>query len=338
MGERIFGKTPRGKLTHLYSLENDYYRITMSDYGATLVSMIDKKTGIDIVLGYNSVDGYLKTCPYMGATVGRVCNRIGKGSFKLNDKTYHLMTNDRGNTLHGGLVGFASKIWVPEIKETALIFTLESPDGDEGFPGKVEVKAKYELINDKLIFTWSGISDQDTLLSLTNHAYFNLAGPRSLSVLDQELKINSEQIVDVDENGLAEETTSEVKDTPFDFRKYKKIGKDLNKENPQLKNGQGYDHHFIISGTGLREAARLKGNGLELIVSTDLPGLQLYSANFLEGNSLGKEGGIFPKHSAVCLETQYVPNAINYEKYDKPILLKGKEMIHQTIYQVAHYE
>ena len=338
MGERIFGKNPRGKLTHLYSLENDYYRITMSDYGATLVSLIDKKTGIDIVLGYNSVDGYLKTCPYMGATVGRVCNRIGKGSFKLNDKTYHLMTNDRGNTLHGGLVGFASKIWVPEIKETALIFTLESPDGDEGFPGKVEVKAKYELINDKLIFTWSGISDQDTLLSLTNHAYFNLAGPRSLSVLDQELKINSEQIVDVDENGLAEETTSEVKDTPFDFRKYKKIGKDLNKENPQLKNGQGYDHHFIISGTGLREAARLKGNGLELIVSTDLPGLQLYSANFLEGNSLGKEGGIFPKHSAVCLETQYVPNAINYEKYDKPILLKGKEMIHQTIYQVAHYE
>ena len=112
----------------------------------------------------------------------------------------------------------------------------------------------------------------------------------------------------------------------------------MNKENPQLKNGQGYDHHFIISGTGLREAARLKGNGLELIVSTDLPGLQLYSANFLEGNSLGKEGGIFPKHSAVCLETQYVPNAINYEKYDKPILLKGKEMIHQTIYQVAHYE
>ena len=329
-----FGTLQSGERTQIYHLENAKYRVDMTDYGATLVNFIDKKTGIDILLGYTSVWGYTYSTPYMGATVGRVCNRILYGKFTLNGKEYQLPLNDRGNTLHGGMVSYAKKVWKAEQKGNTMIFTYHSKDGEEGFPGDLDLTAIYALEEDGLRFTWKATAKEDTICSITNHAYFNLNGPSDTTILDHVLKINADTYNPLNKTGVALEEAVNVEGTPFDFRKGKRIGDEIRANDPQIHIGGGYDHNFVINGKGMREACVLSNDKLRLTVETDLEGMQLYTGNKLPGNIVGKEGHFYPQFSGVCMETQHVPNAINYERYEKPLVHAGETVEHTTFYRL----
>ncbi|MEG0177691.1 MAG: aldose epimerase family protein [Anaerorhabdus sp.] len=326
-----FGKTTFGIDAKLYTIENDYIKLATTDYGATLVSLIVKKYNIDVVQGFTNVKGYETEVKYMGQTIGRVCNRIGKGTFELNGKTYHVPVNNNGNSLHGGVNGFDTKMWEATMNENCISFTYTSADNEEGYPGNVKVEVTYELLDDCVNYIVNAESDADTLLNITNHSFFNLDGPKSETVLDHQVKINALNFACVDANGCTHEEILAVKDTPFDFTEFKSIGKDINVEHQQLKNGSGYDHHFLVDNEGFREFARCKGSEIEMIVSSDLPGCHVYSSNFLEGNySFTKENGKFPYRSSICFETQYYPNAIQTCNQIKPILKKGELWHHKT--------
>lgn len=324
-----FGRTDSGQDCHLYTIENETIRASVTDYGATLVSLVYKPQNIDAVEGFDDVSGYIHEVPYMGAFIGRTCNRIGKGRFSLNGNTYQIPVNNNGNALHGGEQGFDKRIFAVKEEKNRLILTLVSPDGDQGYPGNLHLEAIYELLPDGLKFTYTGTSDQDTLLSVTNHSFFNL--DQSGSVLSHEILLHASRFAHVDKDGLTLDETEDVKGTPFDFTEFKTIGRDINQDNEQLRNGTGYDHHFLADGEGFRVMAEYRTDKLEMTVASDLPGFHLYTANFLN-NEAGKNGMIYPPRSAVCFETQYYPNAINYESQEKPILRKNQKCSHTTSY------
>ena len=330
-----FGRTKDGRDVHLFRLENDHYFVEVTDYGASLVTFLDKRAGIDIVQGYTDVRGYEDLCPYMGATVGRICNRVRDGYFLLDGVPYKLEENDCGNCLHGGSTSTAFKVWEGRELEDRLSFRCFSPDGEGGFPGNVTMCAEYILEDDGLRIELSAESDKDTYIALTNHAFFNLNGPQSRTVLDHELMIESDVVCAIDRNGQTGEETFEAEDTPFDFRMFKKIGLDIDNENEQLTFGGGYDHCFVIRGEGFRHCAAVKTERIRLDVWSDLPGLQIYSGNFLSGEGQGKNGGTFPKRSAVCLEAQYIPNAVNSETYEKPLVRAGEKQCHVICYRTS---
>ena len=324
-----FGRTDSGQDCHLYTIENETIRASVTDYGATLVSLVYKPQNIDAVEGFDDVSGYIHEVPYMGACIGRTCNRIGKGRFSLNGNTYQIPVNNNGNALHGGEQGFDKRIFAVKEEKNRLILTLVSPDGDQGYPGNLHLEAIYELLLDGLKFTYTGTSDQDTLLSVTNHSFFNL--DQSGSVLSHEIVLHASRFAHVDKDGLTLDETEEVQGTPFDFTEFKTIGRDIGMDHEQLKNAHGYDHHFLADGEGFRVMAQYRTENLEMTVSSDLPGFHLYTANFLNREA-GKGGMIYPARSAVCFETQYYPNAINYDSQEKPILRKNQKCSHMTSY------
>lgn len=314
-----FGKV-ENRSSYLYTIENNKFIMSVCDYGATLVSFVIKEKNIDIIQGFDSVDGYVNQVVYMGATIGRVCNRIKNGEFELDGIKYKLNINNGPNSLHGGINGFNSVFWDIEVSANSIICKYFSKDGEEGYPGNLNVKVVYSLMDDGLRFEYEGISDKDTLFSLTNHAFFNFYGPTSNSVLEHELVINANHIGMVDENGQTLEELMNIVNTPFDFRNKKKIGIDIDIDNQQLINGNGYDHHYVIEGNGYRKMLECYGNKIKMNVYSDLDGFHLYSGNFLDGKSKGKFNGSFPRRSAVCFETQYYPNSINYSSKKAPIL------------------
>ena len=315
---------------YLYKLENDKFILEVTDYGATLVSFILKDKNVDVVFGFDDVRGYAEDVPYMGASIGRVCNRIGKGKFILNNNEYILNINNGPNSLHGGNVGFDKKLWDIKKEDNKLICTYFSKDNEEGYPGNLNVKVTYELLNDGFSYVYEGKSDKDTIFSMTNHAFFNFNGPNSNTVLDHKVKCYVDKVAKVDKDGLTLEETFDVSNTPFDFRDFKEIGKDIDEDFEQLINGSGYDHHFIVEGNSFRKMATCKANGIVMDVYSDLPGFHMYTGNFLDGNAKGKNKGTFPRRSAVCFETQYYPNAINYSLEKKPILRKNEVKKHRT--------
>lgn len=330
-----FGLGRHDEPCQLYTLENDHYQASFTDYGATLVKLYYKDQKTDIVLGFDSTTGYIQQVPYMGSTVGRLCNRVGLGQFSLNGQQYQLPINNHGNTLHGGTDGFAFRRWkVRAYQDNLIIFTIDSADGDQGFPGNVKVTVTYSLMPNGLEFSYVATSDQDTLLGLTNHSYFNLNGPTADTVLDQSVWSPATYIACVDENGLAQNQRLAVSQTPFDFSEPKTLGRDIEMDHPQLLAGHGYDHHFMVEGQGLRPMAYLQANHLRLTVLSDLPGFQMYTANFLKGNNQGKNGATMPRRSGVCFETQFCPNAINTGLDIAPILKAGTTCHHLTRYQI----
>lgn len=331
-----FGKTADGKEVSLYTLENDNIRISVTDYGATLVSFVHKHTGIDAVLGYDDVAGYAnQDGSYLGASVGRTANRTGKGVFTLNGKTYHLAVNNNGNSLHGGLVGFDKRVFETEEHEQEVIFRRLSPDMEEGYPGNLEVEIRYALLPDGVEITASGTADQDTLFAYTNHSYFNL--DESDNALDHVIEIPAERYGLSDENGMMREVLEPVEGTPFDFRKAKPLGQDIEADNEQLRLAAGYDHFYEIPGTGMRRMAVCRGKKLELTMESDFPGFHLYSANFLYGD-IGKKGHIYPRRSAVCFEGEYYPNAINYgDAFIKPVVKAGTTLTNHICYHLNEY-
>jgi aldose 1-epimerase len=340
-----FGKTPSGELVELYTLKNSNVRVQIMTYGGTVVSLqVPDRDGMlgDIVLGYDTLDGYLKNSPYFGSIIGRYGNRIGKGRFSLDGKKYELPKNDGENTLHGGIKGFDKVLWKgTEVKSkdgVGLSLTYLSKDGEEGFPGNLSVKVVYTLTNNnELGIEYSAATDKTTVVNLTHHSYFNLAGEGS--ILQHELMINAEQFTPVDAGLIPTGELRSVKGTPMDFTKPTAIGARIDQHDEQLTVGKGYDHNWVLNnGTG-RPAVAARAyeprTGRVMEVSTTEPGLQFYSGNFLDGTITGKGGQVYKQRSGFCLETQHFPDSPNKPRFPSTVLKPGQQYTSTTIYKFS---
>lgn len=338
---RPFGRLNDSRETKLYTLRNaNGIEASITDYGATLVSFLapDRNGNVaDIVLGYDKQQDYIDSAAYLGATVGRFANRIADGRFELNGKAYTLDTNCGPNHLHGGQSGFDSRIWHSEIlhtSEPSLRFSLFSPDGDQGYPGNLTAHTTY-CLNDlnQLVIKMTATCDADTPISMTNHSYFNLAG--SGSIEDHYLKLNCEHYTPLNQNHIPSGELASVANTPFDFRHARKVGEQIDSDHEQLKIGSGYDHNFVTPAYQSGQLALVaeleeKVSGRVLSVSTNAPGLQLYTANFLDGR-VGKQVKHESRH-AVCLEPQHIPDAPNNAAFPSCILKPGEQYEHTIIF------
>lgn len=339
-----FGKTKEGVAVEIYTLKNKNGMVAkVATYGATLTELlVPDKTGalINVVLGFNSIEPYLAGVPYFGATIGRVGNRIAKGSFTLNGKTYKLATNDGPNHLHGGVKGFDKVVWKAEpvtvANGQAVKFSYHSPDGEEGYPGNLDATVTYTLTDaNELRFDYTAKTDKATPVNLTNHAYFNLAGEGSGTILDHVLMLNADEMTPVDSTLIPTGKIAPVKGTVFDFTTPTAIGARIEKVpgGPPV----GYDHNYVLrkaAGTGLALAARVTEpkHGLAMEVRTLEPGIQFYSGNFLDGTLKNGKGVPYVKHAAFCLETQHFPDSVNHANFPSTILEPGKLYKTTTVY------
>ncbi len=335
-----YGKTADGQNVTLYTLVNTSGNtVEMIDYGAIVVSInVPDRNGkrTNVTAGFASLDGYLQRHPYFGSTVGRFCNRIAKGKFSIDGKTYSLAINNGPNHLHGGEVGFDKRIWRVSEKLTSensvgLRFLLTSPDGQEGYPGTLNVVADYVWGNDNMLtIHFTAKTDKATHVNLTNHAYFNLSGAGSGTVYNHELALASDQYLAVDENMIPTGKIPNVKGTSLDFSVKHPIGDKIQ----ELAETKGYDHCFVVRGeTGkLRLAANVvdPASGRSMEVRTTQPGIQLYTGNFLDGTP-GNAG--FKQHEAFCLETQHFPDAPNQSSFLTTLLKPSETLNETTTYQ-----
>lgn len=338
MAHFVFGRTEQGGTVTAYVLSNRRgARVTILDYGCTVQSLLvpDARGGLtDVVLGYDTVAEYEKNGGFAGAVIGRVANRIGAGAFTLNGKPYFLARNDGPNHLHGGFRGFDKQLWKADEGDGSLTFSRRSPDGEEHYPGNLDVTVTYSLSGEnELRITYDAETDADTVVNLTNHSYFNLHGGGT--VLSHTLQVFAEQFAENDPNCLPTGRLLPVEGTPFDFRKPKELGRDIDRRDTQLQYGGGYDHNYVLSEPGpLRRAAVLSGpeTGIELTVLATQPGLQVYSGNALTPRN-GKRGGTVDRRCALCLETQVFPNAMACPHFPSPILRKAEHYREETVYR-----
>lgn len=338
---KVFGKTGNNEEAHLYTIGNDKgMSARISDFGATLVRLFvpdGKGNTIDVVHGYDDPAGYERGDGGFGATVGRNANRIGGALFEINGVTYHLDKNDNGNNLHSGMKYYHKRMWeVEEYEGDHIRFHLLSPDGDQGYPGTLDVHVTYTVDNENTLnIHYEAVPDQDTIVNMTNHSYFNLNGHDSGTVLNHKVTLNADSFTPADEESIPTGEIRSVAGTPMDFRAGRILGKDIDADYEPLRFGGGYDHNWVLKNAGkfdkVAEVASDK-SGLVMEVYTDLPGVQMYTANFLD-NEPGKDGVSYIKRSAVCLETQYYPDAIHHENFPGPICKKGEKYDTCTAYR-----
>lgn len=317
------GKTEKGIKSFRLSNDNGM-KVCVITYGARIANIfIPSKIGeIDVVAGFDSPDGFMGDNPYFNAVIGRVANRIGEARFTLDGNDYHLFKNDGNNHLHGGEVGFDSKMWQGEICGNSVKMTRVSLDGEEGYPGNLEVSVAYSLSNDNALrIEYSATSDKNTLCALTNHAYFNLDGD-FLSVLDHEVMINADKVTDIDSELIPNGELIDVTNTPYDFRTPKRIGQDIGKKDRLLEIARGYDSNYVLNNdkTSAVATAYSKKSGVKMSVFTDRPCMQLYTGNFLDGIEGKRRYGF---QSAFCMETQGYPNACNIPSFESMTLKTG---------------
>ena len=341
-----FGFTKNGRETFLYTFENEAgMKICATDLGATLVSVfVPDKDGVlrDVVLGYDDAAGYEKGTEFLGATVGRNANRIGKARLFISGIEYFLEKNEGENNLHSGFSPYNTRIWdVQEIGSNSMIFLLKSPDGDQGFPGNAKIRVKYSLTEEnEICIDYLAVSDADTVFNLTNHSYFNLDGTRAESgirvsdVLDHKVRIFADKYTPTDECSTPTGKIADAENTPMDFRKAKRIGDEINSDFIQLKYANGYDHNWAVNGEGFRQAAWMHSEktGISLSVYTDRPGIQFYTANYLKDEP-GKGGALYPGRSAACFETQAFPDAPNHKDFPDSTVKAGAEFRSRTIFR-----
>jgi len=338
-----FGKTQEGTAVDIYTLTNRHGMVAkITTYGATLTELLvpGKAGKTNVVLGYDRLEPYLAGTPYFGATVGRVGNRIAKGRFTLNGKTYTLATNNGPNHLHGGIKGFDKVVWKAEPGQSSagpsLKFTYRSADGEEGYPGTLDVTVVFTLTEaDEVRIEYTATTDKATPVNLTNHSYFNLAGDGVGDILGHELMINADQFTPVDATLIPTGELKSVKGTVFDFTTPTAIGARIAKV--PIEPPVGYDHNFVLRGGGgtLALAARVvePKSGRTMEVLTTEPGLQFYSGNFLDGTLKNRAGVPYQKHAAFCLETQHFPDSINHANFPSTVLEPGKTYQTTTVYR-----
>jgi aldose 1-epimerase len=343
--KKAFGKTSDGTGVDLYVLTNTQgMKAKVMTYGAILTELdVPDKNGKlgDVVLGFSNLKGYLEGHPYFGATVGRVANRIAKGKFTLNGREYKLAVNNGPNALHGGKKGFDKVVWKAAPVETedgvAVKFTYRSPDGEEGYPGNLTATVTYTLTNDNsLRLTYTAKTDKATPVNLSNHSYFNLAGPGSGDILKHEMMLKADKYTPVDDTLIPTGEIKAVKGTPLDFTSPATIGARIDKLKGEPR---GYDHNFVLNmkGNRLTLAARVREpkTGRVMEMYTTEPGVQFYTGNFLDGKQKGKGGVVYKKHQGFCLEAQHFPDSVHHANFPSVILEPGKTYKQTTVYKFS---
>ena len=343
-----FGTTVEGIDVDKYIISNQQgMEISIINYGGIITSWTAKdKNGVyeDIVLGFNELSEYEKESPYFGAIIGRYGNRIAKGKFSIEGKEYTLAVNNGENHLHGGMKGFDKVVWDAETISTnssvSLILTYLSKDMEEGYPGNLEVEVIYTLNNeDELSVTYKATTDKTTVINLTQHSYFNLSANFNNTILNHELILNSDSFLPVDNTLIPTGEFRDVTNTPFDFRTSKTIGQQIDEEDPQLKNGFGYDHCWVLNEQD--KGIRFVASAFEpqsrrfLEVFSNEPGIQFYSGNFLDGTLPSKNNGSYEFRSGFCLETQHFPDSPNHKNFPSVILRPEEEYYSQTIFKLT---
>jgi aldose 1-epimerase len=335
-----WGHTADGTTVRLYTLTSAQIEVRVTTYGAHLVSVrTPDRAGkmADIALGYDSLDTYLiKPNPYIGAVVGRYGNRIAKGQFTIDGKSYQIPVNNGPNALHGGPKGFDQYVWKSQEVPDGVEFTHVSPDGDMGFPGTMTAKVRYTLKGSTLRIDYSATTDKATIVNLTNHTYWNLHGDEKGNILDERIEINADKFTPVDATLIPTGELAPVAGTPLDFRKPEVIGARIDADDEQMKRAGGYDFNFVLNGTPgtLRVAAIATdpGSGRKLTVETTEPGVQFYSGNFLDGTFTGRHGIKYEKHWGFCLETQHFPDSPNHPDFPSTELKPGETMQSTTTF------
>ena len=337
-----WGKTREGAGVQIYTLTNkNGVEAKITNYGGIVVSLKapDRKGAMgDVVLGFDSLDGYLNSpSPYFGALIGRYGNRIGHAKFTLNGVEYKLAANNGENSLHGGKRGFNMAVWTArELPDGGIELTYLSKDGEEGYPGNLKVTVAYHLTDaNELRIDYAATTDKDTVLNLTNHAYFNLKGAGEGDILGHLSMLNADRFTPVDAGLIPTGELRPVNGTPFDFRKPTAIGARIGQSDEQLKLGKGYDHNWALNGSGMRLAARVEepSTGRVMEVRTDQPGVQFYTGNFLDGSIKGKGGKVYGFRSGFCLETQHFPDSPNKPKFPTTVLKPGETFRSTTVYR-----
>lgn len=344
--KKKYGQTPEMEAVTIYTLTNkNGMSATFIDYGAILVNLFvpDAKEKMeDVVLGYDNLEGYLTNAPGFGSFIGRHANRIGDAKFEINGTTYELEKNEGNNNLHGGSKGYNKVVYETEYFEEedscVIEFSRLSTDMEQGFPGNLDVTVSYTLTDDnELVIEYLAVSDKDTLVNLTNHTYFNLTGHKYGTVLEHKMMIAADQFTPTADDLIPTGEIVNVEGTPMDFRTLKVIGAENEADYKPLKQAGGYDHNFVLKTTKgeIEKVAELvdEKSGRTMEVFTDLPGLQVYTANFLSEDKNGKEGMVYHKNAGVCFETQFFPNSCNHKEFKSCLLKAEEEFDYATIYK-----
>lgn len=345
--KKLYGTLKTGQKIYEYTLKNDKgMSVTIINYGGAVVSLkVPNRDGKvqDVILGFRNLQGYVDGGTYFGGLIGRYANRIGHGTFKLDGKVYHVSINDRGNSLHGGTIGFNKRVWTAKIVRNAPIPTLQleltSPNGQEGFPGTVKVRVVYSLTNENALkISYWAVTNKPTIINLTSHIYFNLSGDLTSSILDEKLMINANSFTPTDSLQIATGQIWSVKGTPMDFRQPTVIGSRINDDYTQLKYAKGYDDNWVLNDYNgkVRLAATVYDphSGRFLKVYTDQPGLQFYTGNYLNSSVIGKGGVHYQYRCALTLECQHFPYSPS-KKFPSVVLRPGQVYRQTTIYQFS---
>jgi aldose 1-epimerase len=345
--KQLFGKTPDGTPIDLYTLTDGGIEARIMNYGGYLVSLkVPDRSGKleDVVLGFDTLDQYVannngNNTAFLGSIVGRYANRIAHGSFTLDGKKYSLPLNNGENSLHGGPHGFHNQVWKAKPITNGVELSYLSKDGEEGYPGNLSVVVRYTLTDEALRLEYSATTDKDTVLNLTSHSYFDLAGQGHGTILDHRLTLHASRFTPVDANLIPTGELKEVSLTPLDFRKSTRIGERIDADNEQLRLGKGYDHNWVLDKKGqtLAEAAEVyePTSGRVLKVLTTEPGIQFYSGNFLDGTIKGKGGTPYVRRSGLCLETQHFPDSPNHPNFPSTELKPGEHYHSVTVYSFS---
>lgn len=344
-----FGKTKKNEIVNLFTIKNSNGMCaTFTNWGATIVSIfVPDRTGKlrDVVLGFDDLENYFINHCYFGATIGRNGNRIQNAAFSINNNIYSLDKNERNkNNLHSGFNGYEKRLWNYEIDEASnsVKFKLLSPDMDQGFPGNFDVTVTYSLNDDNsLSITYDGICDKDTVANMTNHSYFNLNGHNSGSIINHDLRINSEKFAIIDNESIPTGKLENVKGTPLDFTDFRRIADDIDCEYEQIQLTKGYDHSFLINKKteGVEKVATLKSDdsGITMEVYTDCVALQFYAGNYIsEVPQTGKGNHIYENRSGLCLETGFLPNSVNEKNFASPVIKANTPYFSKTIYKFCY--
>ncbi len=338
-----FGVTKEGKSVHEYILKNESgMRVSLLDFGAIIKNMeVKDKSGkpVDVVLGYGNLAGYSENAAALGSFIGRNANRIGGAKVTIDGVVYELEKNNGKNNLHSGSDRSHYKLFEAEIVEeefsSTVTFSRTFPDMEQGFPGNLEMNISYTLTEEnEFIIEYRGISDKDTVINPTNHSYFNLNGEGD--ILNHSLCVDADCFTAISEDLIPTGEILEVDGTPMDFRTAKEVGRDIGEDYLYLKLAGGYDHNYVLNnGAGdVKKIAAITGDksGITMEIMTDLPGMQVYTANFLT-DTKGKEGAVYKKHSGICFETQYFPNACNEKNFKTSIIAAGEEYVSSTVFR-----
>ena len=340
--KKSFGLLDDGTPVEIYTLANGKIEAAIATYGGIVVSLRapDRNGNMDdVVLGYDSLNQYVSNNPYFGALVGRYANRIAHGSFVLEGKTYSVPKNDGDNSLHGGARGFDKAVWKAKPIKDGIELSYVSRDGEQGYPGTLTATARYTLNDNELRIEYSATADKPTVVNLTNHSYFNLAGQGRGTILQHQLKITASRFTPVDSTLIPTGELRSVEGTAFDFRTPTPIGQRIDANEDQLHKGKGYDHNWVLDKVPgrLSEAAELydPGTGRVLHVLTTEPGLQFYTGNFLDGTIIGKQGRRYAWRSGLCLETQHFPDSPNHPNFPSTELKAGKRYHSVTAFKFS---